>query len=34
MIQPWYRDFKADELPRLVTAQGVGVTVIAGKPKG
>lgn len=34
MIQPWYRDFKADELPRLVTAQGVSVTVIAGEAQG
>jgi redox-sensitive bicupin YhaK (pirin superfamily) len=31
---PWYRDFKADELPRFTTPQGVTVTVIAGKSHG
>ncbi len=30
MRAPWYRDFKAAELPRFVSAQGVAVTVIAG----
>ncbi len=30
MNAPWYRDFKAGELPRFTTAQGVAVTVIAG----
>ncbi|WP_031406690.1 pirin family protein [Thiomonas sp. FB-Cd] len=30
MRAPWYRDFKADELPKFVSAQGVAVTVIAG----
>ena len=31
---PWYRDFKAEELPRFVTAQGVTVIVIAGESQG
>jgi redox-sensitive bicupin YhaK (pirin superfamily) len=31
MSAPWYRDFKAQELPRFVTAQGVTVIVIAGQ---
>lgn len=30
MRAPWYRDFKAGELPKFVSAQGVAVTVIAG----
>lgn len=30
MNTPWYRDFKADELPKFTTAEGVVVTVIAG----
>ena len=30
MAEPWYRDFPAAELPRLVTTSGVEVTVIAG----
>ncbi|MDD2924986.1 pirin family protein [Rhodoferax sp.] len=34
MVKPWYQDFKADELPKLVTAQGVSVTVIAGEARG
>jgi redox-sensitive bicupin YhaK (pirin superfamily) len=34
MNTPWYRDFQAAELPRLVTAQGVAVTVIAGESHG
>ncbi len=34
MSTPWYRDFKADELPRFVTPEGVAVTVIAGESHG
>ena len=34
MNNPWYRDFKADELPKYVTEQGVAVTVIAGESQG
>jgi quercetin 2,3-dioxygenase len=34
MRTPWYRDFKAEELPRLRTAEGVVVTVIAGQSHG
>jgi len=34
MCAPWYRDFKAGELPRLVTPEGVAVTVIAGQSHG
>ena len=34
MSAPWYRDFKAQDLPRFVTAQGVTVIVIAGKSQG
>jgi len=34
MNAPWYRDFKAGELPRFVTAEGVDVTVIAGESHG
>lgn len=34
MNTPWYRDFKADELPKFVTAEGVAVTVIAGESHG
>ena len=34
MRTPWYRDFSAAELPRLTTAQGVDVTVIAGESHG
>lgn len=30
MQTPWYRDFKAPELPRYRSAQGADVTVIAG----
>jgi redox-sensitive bicupin YhaK (pirin superfamily) len=29
MNAPWYRDFKAGELPRFTTPEGVTVTVIA-----
>ena len=34
MCAPWYRDFTAGELPRLVTPAGVTVTVIAGDSHG
>ena len=34
MAPPWYRDFKAADLPRLTTEQGVAVTVIAGQTHG
>ena len=34
MNTPWYRDFKADDLPKFVTAEGVAVTVIAGDSHG
>lgn len=34
MNTPWYRDFKAADLPKLTTAQGVDVTVIAGASQG
>lgn len=34
MKAPWYRDFKAQDLPRYATAQGVAVTVIAGSSHG
>ncbi|WP_294000194.1 pirin family protein [Sphaerotilus sp.] len=34
MNAPWYRDFKADELPKFVTPEGVAVTVIAGESHG
>ncbi len=34
MKQPWYRDFQHGELPKLVTADGVAVTVIAGESDG
>jgi hypothetical protein len=34
MIEPWYRDFAAADLPRLVTESGVAVTVIAGESQG
>ena len=34
MNSPWYRDFKADELPKFVTDEGVAVTVIAGESQG
>ncbi len=34
MGEPWYRDFKFDDLPKLVTPQGVEVTVIAGESHG
>ena len=34
MCAPWYRDFAAGDLPRLSTAAGVEVTVIAGSSQG
>lgn len=34
MMAPWYRDFKAGDLPRFVTGRGVAVTVIAGSSHG
>jgi len=34
MSAPWYRDFKAQDLPRFVTTQGVTVIVIAGESQG
>lgn len=34
LCAPWYRDFKASELPRLTTPEGVSVTVIAGESHG
>jgi quercetin 2,3-dioxygenase len=34
MNTPWYRDFKADDLPKFVTEEGVDVTVIAGESHG
>lgn len=34
MCRPWYRDFKAAELPRWQDDQGVAVTVIAGQCQG
>jgi redox-sensitive bicupin YhaK (pirin superfamily) len=34
MCPPWYRDFKAGDLPKFVTTQGVAVTVIAGESHG
>jgi redox-sensitive bicupin YhaK (pirin superfamily) len=34
MSEPWYKDFNNSELPKLVTPQGVAVTVIAGASHG
>ncbi|WP_088279277.1 pirin family protein [Ideonella sp. A 288] len=34
MNAPWYRDFKATDLPKFTTPQGVAVTVIAGSSHG
>ena len=34
MNPPWYRDFKAGDLPKFVTPQGAAVTVIAGTSHG
>lgn len=34
LCAPWYRDFSAAELPRFETAEGVAVTVIAGRSHG
>ena len=30
MQDPWYRDFANNDLPKLVTEQGVAVTVMTG----
>lgn len=32
--EPWYRDVQAQEIPRLRTAQGVDVSVLAGRSGG
>ena len=34
MKDPWYRDFQHAQLPKLVTPEGVAVTVIAGESHG
>jgi redox-sensitive bicupin YhaK (pirin superfamily) len=34
MCAPWYRDYKAEELPRFRTSDGVDVIVIAGESHG
>ena len=34
LCAPWYRDFAAGDLPRYQTAEGAGVTVIAGESRG
>jgi hypothetical protein len=34
MQDPWYRDFQEAQLPKLVTPEGVTVTVIAGESRG
>jgi len=34
MNTPWYRDFQNDQLPQLLTPEGVSVTVIAGVSHG
>ena len=34
MCEPWYRDFRADELPRLVRPDGVEVVILAGHCQG
>ncbi|AWI75787.1 hypothetical protein CEW83_11645 [Parazoarcus communis] len=34
LCEPWYRDFSAAELPAFETAEGVAVTVIAGRSHG
>ena len=34
MNTPWYRDFKATDLPKFTTEGGVEVTVIAGESQG
>lgn len=34
MCEPWYRDFKAQDLPHITTPEGVAVTVIAGQCGG
>ncbi|HCY62690.1 MAG TPA: hypothetical protein DHV59_07655 [Oxalobacteraceae bacterium] len=34
MAAPWYRDFQSDDIPQLVTAEGVTARVIAGTSHG
>ena len=34
MCQPWYRDFKAEEVPQFTQHDGVRVSVIAGESHG
>ncbi len=34
MREPWYRDFKAEELPRFSTGAGIDITLIAGRSHG
>lgn len=34
MIEPWYRDFPASQLPRFSTSDGVQAVVIAGRSHG
>ena len=34
MGAPWYRDIQAADLPKLITDEGVSVTVIAGESHG
>lgn len=34
MCEPWYRDIQSDEIPELVTPQGVTVRVISGQSHG
>ncbi len=34
LCPPWYRDFKAADLPKVTTPEGVSVTVIAGHSHG
>jgi len=34
MCAPWYQDFKAADLPKVTTPEGVAVTVIAGESHG
>ncbi len=34
MKDPWYRDFQEAQVPKLVTPEGVAVTVIAGESHG
>jgi redox-sensitive bicupin YhaK (pirin superfamily) len=34
MCTPWYRDFKASDLPKVLTTQGVQITIVAGESHG